>query len=161
MSRFMTLAVTFALANGCATDEGGEPMPETPEKIPSAGTCDDPVGTIRQVKVAAEVEAMVLGRWEHCSGRNLLDAGDAGFQFDADGTYFVLVRDGDGLVRKEGFAGQGTWNTYQEESSVGLYIHPTPNSGTGGYPVFAENPRKMSMLLRYQTEPTIYAWIGE
>lgn len=158
-------AVTFvvALAAGCAPADPmttTEPSPDAPSKAPVA-TCADPDGTILRITAAADVNMLVLGRWEHCSGKSLLDDGEGGFEIAADGTYYVLVRNGAELQRKGGFTGQGTWRTHQEETSVGLYFHPTPNSGTGGYPVFSEGPRKMAMLLRYQNEPSIFVWLGE
>jgi hypothetical protein len=161
MTRLKTVTLVVALAAGCtpADPTTTEPSPDASAKVPIA-SCADPDGTIRQVTAAADVNMLVLGHWEHCSGKRLLDAGEDGFEIAADGTYYVLVRNGAELQRKPGFTGQGTWNTHQEQAAVGLYFHPTPNSGNGGYPVFSEGPRKMSLLLRYQTEPTIYVWLG-
>lgn len=93
-------------------------------------------------------------------GKTMFDPDEDGFEIAADGTYLVLVRNGTALQRKPGFTGQRTWSTYQDPSSVALYFHPTPSSGTGGYPVFSQGPRKMAVLLRSQSEPTIYVWLG-
>ena len=162
MTRLRTVTLALALAAGCTpTDPAtSDPTPDAAANVPIA-SCADPDGTIRQVTVAADVNALVVGRWQRCSGKQMLDAGEDGFEIAADGTYYVLVRNGAELQRKPGFTGQGTWNTNQEQTTVGLYFHPTPNSGNGGYPMFSESPRKMAILLRYETQPTIYVWLGK
>jgi len=127
-----------------------------------AGTCAEREGPIKPYACAADLNTMITGKWRHCSGRALLDVGEAGIELAADFNYYALVDDGTGhLVRKTGFGFQGTWDSYQEtETSVQFDFHPTPNSGDGGYPIFEDNPRRFSVQIGYEATGSVYVYEG-
>jgi hypothetical protein len=125
-----------------------------------AGTCADPEGPITPYACAADLDQMITGRWRLCTGRPLLNVGEAGIELAADFTYYALVDAGSGqLVRKTGFGFQGTWDSYQETATgVQFDLHPTPNSGIGGFPRFEDNPRRFSIVL--ETGGSTYVYDG-
>jgi hypothetical protein len=106
----------------------------------------------------SELEALLIGKWLHCSGPPMISSSEAGIELVDDHTYFKLVADGHGgYMRTVGFGNQGTWDTYQEtETSVQFDWHPMPNGGYGGYPRFEEQPRKMAILIVEQRDTSIY-----
>jgi len=148
------------LAAGCGLGVSSQPHKISNEGTP--GTCADPEGPLHPYTKAADVDAMFVGKWVHCSGPTFLMNGDEAFEFTADGTYYVLQDNGTNLVRKTGFGNQGTWDTYQEtEKSVQLSYHPTPNSGNGGAPQFEDDPRRVAIELFERDVSSIYVWTGE
>ena len=152
----MKLAVLL-LAAGCGIGVSTQPH-KTSGTEGTPGTCADPEGPQHPYTKAADVEAMIAGTWVHCSGPTFLNAGDEGFEFAADHTYYVL-QDG---MRKTGFDSQGTWDTYQETATlVQLDYHPTPNSGNGGAPKFEDDPRRVAIRLFERSESSVYVWTGE
>ena len=159
----------IALA-GCSVDsrdENGSPPVvtgtdnSTPDPaVPAA--CRAAATPIHPYTLAAELEALLIGKWRHCSGPVLVQpsaSGEVGIELVADHTYFKLATDTTGaLVRMVGFGAQGTWDTYQEtDTSVQFDLHPTPNSGTGGYPRFEDDPLRMAVLMVEQRMDSIYA----
>jgi hypothetical protein len=136
----------------------GDPDAAVDGAAAMTGACNDPEGPRHPYTQAAEVEQLVLGRWLHCSGATLLgQAGEVGIELTADHIYYVLQQDGDQLVREGGFAGSGTWDTYQETpTSVQFDYHPTPNSGNGGYFLFEDSPRRFAINIGYNDTPSIY-----
>ena len=123
------------------------------------GTCSDPDGPLHPYTQASEVSALVVGRWRQCSGATPFAEAQAGVELLANGEFYFLQETGGTLVRKSGFDSQGTWTAYQEGgSSVQFDFHIT-NTGTGGYPEFEDNPRKMAMRLDYNSEASIWVLV--
>ncbi|HUJ59097.1 MAG TPA: hypothetical protein VLX92_11415 [Kofleriaceae bacterium] len=125
---------------------------------PSA--CDEPEGPEHPYSKKSELDALVVGRWLHCSGGTFLPDEQAGIEFTADGTYYELGYQGTSLVRLDGFDHQGTWDSYQETStSVEFAWHPTPSSGNGGAPEFEDNPGRLAIDIPYADEPSVYVLV--
>jgi hypothetical protein len=168
------LICSLALA-ACGIDSQDRPPPSATTGTDNTGTdntgtdgaavpaaCRAAATPIHPYTQAAELEAMLIGKWRHCSGPVLVQpsaSGEVGIELVADHTYFKLATDAKGrLVRVVGFGGQGTWDTYQETAtSVQFDLHPTPSSGTGGYPRFEDDPRRMAALMVEQSVDSIYA----
>jgi hypothetical protein len=139
-------------------DAGGSSDADTAHDSGVPSACagrDSPVHTYTQ---QSELEALLIGKWLHCSGPPMISSSEAGIELVDDHTYFKLVADGHGgYMRTVGFGNQGTWDTYQvTETSVQFDWHPTPNGGYGGYPSFEEQPRKMAILIVEQRDTSIY-----
>ncbi|MDP9034589.1 MAG: hypothetical protein M3O50_07255 [Myxococcota bacterium] len=116
------------------------------------GTCDQTEqGLINEFNTVDEVNALVVGRWQHCSGSFFSGAPDEiGIEFTQDGSWFALVQgDGGDLVRATGLNHEGTWLVSNEGAngrggvSVQLNIyHAQGGDGCGG-PAFSASPTKL------------------
>jgi hypothetical protein len=170
MKRSISLLVVLTAA--CGTGMDGEPTPvgsvgggPSPGDAgaPSASPCAAPEGPLHDYTTAAELEALVLGKWLQCSGPRppTLD-GSRGVEFAADGRYFVLVDDGrGGLARGGGFTSEGRWDTSQATGTVVfLWFHPTPSSQFGDTPLFEDGPRRFAINPSHAGDLSIYVWIG-
>jgi hypothetical protein len=105
----------------------------------------------------AEMLPLATGAWIHCSGPAILNE-QVGIEFRADGTYYLIGVGTESLYELVGFGNEGTWDASQEGSdTVQWNIHPAPNSGTGGYPVFESSPRRFALQLEGSSELSIYA----
>jgi hypothetical protein len=106
----------------------------------------------------SEFNPLATGAWIHCTGPTIFQNETIGLEFDADGTYHLLADNGaGGFSELNGFNNQGTWDGSQEGNSVQWNIHPTPNSGLGGTAEFEQEPRRFSMYVNYNEDPSVYA----
>jgi hypothetical protein len=150
--RSTIVSIVFLLAAAC-----GAGVQSEPKQIggPGQAECSAADGPLHDYSTPAELNQLIVGTWVHCSGPAVMGGGD-GIELVADGTYHVLLDDGQGgLVRETGFDGQGTW--------VGITITPTSvefawdnaaHTGDEGYVTFEDQPRKFLLALQ---EPSIYA----
>jgi len=125
--------------------------------------CAAPDGPRHDYATAAEVDVLVLGKWQQCSGPTPPTLENSrGIEFVADRRYFVLVDDGNGgLARGTGFSSQGEWGTDQvSEGDVFLDLFPTPSSAFGDTPLFEDSPRRFALNPSHAGAPSIYVWIG-
>ncbi|MFT3693767.1 MAG: hypothetical protein QM831_11540 [Kofleriaceae bacterium] len=119
--------------------------------------CSLPEGPLHDYTQVSEFNTLVVGTWWHCSGPKILSNEQAGIEFDADGKYYLIADDGSGNpVKLTGFGNQGTWDGSQEGETVQFNIHPTSNSGLGGYPMFEDGPRRFAMEVEYNDDMSIY-----
>jgi hypothetical protein len=134
-----------------ASTEGGAGAPAR-----VTGTCDEPeTGSVTQFSSVAEVNALLVGRWLHCSGPFLTLAPDeVGIEFAQDGTWYALTQtDGGPVVRSTAgsLTEQGSWLVSDEGSlapgveRVQLNIYHGAG-GDGGQPTFSITPTKLSMF---------------
>jgi hypothetical protein len=174
------VAAAACTTNGVATDplgnsgsdgSDGSPADSSDQNTGSdidVGSDTDPVhdynmnclegqGPQVEYTTVAEMKPLAVGAWIHCSGPAILDE-KVGIEFRADGTYALIGVGLDALYELAGFGNEGTWDASQEGSAaVQWNIHPAPNSGTGGYPVFESSPRRFALQLEEATELSIYA----
>jgi hypothetical protein len=111
----MTSATCPALSDSEGTAMEGKPCP---------ATCAEGAGTPRVVSSGAELEAIVSGRWQTCSGTPPWDAGAVGLEFQAGCTLFVLYDAGSepdaGVVRGVGPDDQGTYDVVETTAGASV-----------------------------------------
>lgn len=154
----LILLVTGCTSEGVLTQPGETSNPETVTTPPVPASCSQPEGPLHAYSTVSEFNALAIGRWVRCSGPKIIQSEQAGIEFDADGSYFVLADDGHGGVTKlTGFGNQGMWDGSQETATtVQWNIHPMPNAGTGGAALFEDNPRRFSMETVTNHDVSIY-----
>jgi hypothetical protein len=146
-------AILILFASACGTGVHSDP-----QQIGTPPECDVADGPLHQYTTQAELNELIVGRWVHCSGPNLMGSLEQGIEFALDGTYYVLVDDGEGgLTRESGFDGQGTWIGLQlTETSVEFTWDNASHTGDEGYITFEDQPRKFLLAL---AESSTYALI--
>jgi hypothetical protein len=142
--RLSATSILVLFASAC-----GAGVHSDPQEVGTPAECAIPDGPLHDYSTQAELNALIVGKWAHCSGPNLMGSIERGIEFVAGGTYYVLVDDGEGgLTREPGFDGQGTW--------VGLQLTPTSvefawdnasHTGDEGYITFEDQPRKFLLAL--------------
>jgi hypothetical protein len=124
------------------------------------GSCADAEGPMHPATLTSQVDALIVGKWLHCSGRDMLRTGEVGIEVLADHTYFALASDGSGgTVRKTGFGSQGTWSTDQTTATTVTFQWNTTTGFDLGHPSFEDHPRKMAMLIYQETVASIYVLV--
>lgn len=149
----------LALAACTTSSSSGDPSIIQPDAAPpQTGTCSDPEGPPHPFETAAEVNAMLPGRWQHCDGPVLRLNSDApGIEFTADGVYYQLA--GDALTRETGFAGQGTWTATQTYGdNVEFDMTMDPGYHDFGSVAFEDSPRRFAITL-YDRGPSYYVLV--
>ncbi|MDP9149766.1 MAG: hypothetical protein M3O36_07500 [Myxococcota bacterium] len=156
---------TTAEAGPTAVADGGplalDGQIEPPESGPDTasegytrvtGTCDQTEqGLINQFRSVDQVNALLVGRWQHCSGAFFSgDPDEIGIEFTQDGSWFELVQGDSGdLVRAHGFVHQGTWLVSNQGANgrggvaVQLNIYQAQGGDGCGGPAFSTTPTKL------------------
>ena len=105
----------------------------------------------------------IAGDWLLCGATSVFGTSEAGLSITADGNWYKLYATGSGLVRGQGFDGQGTWmivDTSVENGTSNPYQLNLLESGGTRYipvfPAFATNPRKM----RFDTSVTVADYVA-
>lgn len=129
---------------GCGTGVSGDPVAH-PDAANAVGECPNPEGPQHPYTDKAELEALLVGKWRHCSGPTMTGPTEAGVELVADHSYFRLVTDDQGgLMRQTGPGNQGTWEV---DETLSLLYHPRPDLTGNGSPRFEDGPRKMGIFL--------------
>ena len=136
----------------------GGSIDTTPDSTSVVAACSAAPQPIHSYTQAAELEALLIGKWRHCSGPLLVGSSNIGIELVDDHTYFKLATDTTGaLVRMVGFDAQGTWDTYQvTRTGVQFDLHPLPNSIASESPMFEDNPRRMGIQMDWPQDLSLY-----
>jgi|SRR5580704_14393946 hypothetical protein len=150
----MRINLVLLFAAACGQGVHSDPQ----ELAPGEAACSTADGPLHDYSTSAELGQLIVGTWVNCSGPTLMGDDEQAIEFDPDGTYHVLVDDGQGgLAPATGFDGQGTW--------VGLQLTPTSvefawdnasHTGQEGDISFEDQPRKFSLALG---QSSVYASI--
>jgi hypothetical protein len=171
MQRWTSYLVVAAAAAGCGTGVDRDPQigspaePQSPTGGPDPGKgsgdtrCAAPDGPRHWYRLAAELDALMIGKWRLCDGTlAVLDTDSRGLEFAADGKYYLLIDGEGGLVRDHGFTGEGEWYTVQptESETAFLWMWPTPSTALVDAPVFEDDPRRLAFFVAYDRKPAIF-----
>jgi hypothetical protein len=123
------------------------PPPEGPFPSPSEGAaaCEQPGEVIDVLVNPDDVAAWLTRRWVFCSGTPLFQTPHDGLEFASDKHWYFLDLVGGELLRREGFAGGGDWDTMDAGGDVQVNINRFQGGGLGGFMRFAVSPLKVSM----------------
>jgi hypothetical protein len=138
---------SFATAEPACATPGPAPGP-TPNSC-AGGTvaqCSLTDGPLQRYTDETAFRSLLVARWWNCSGGDVLAfaPGQAGIEFNADGTFVFIYRDASGaLVRGANDNQHGTWNVSFGVPSAQLNIVTTTGGTVPVRPVFETGPSRL------------------
>ena len=128
-----------------------------PKLATTESTCDQPTGSAHATPLASDVISLVVARWLHCSGPDMLGKGELGVQFLASGNYLALAPDADGnLVDMPGL--DGTWDAENVDTSlVQFNWHVMPGITDFAFLMFEDEPRRFVVTFDNASGPSMFA----